>query len=76
MAEKITLKLELSEIQESLIESLTQQFQEKGECKVQVDVVDNKENINVKLPSRTLRVNLNQQLIELLDQKGIKYFMN
>ena len=76
MAEKITLKLELSEIQESLIESLTQQFQEKGECKVQVDVVDNKENINVQLPSRTLRVNLNQQLIELLDQKGINYFMN
>ncbi len=80
MAEKITIDLELENLNEDLLEKLNKLLSSnkgKGSINVKFQVSDKKNDTKVELPSRSIRVDPSNDLIEGLNElEQLKYRLN
>ncbi|KAB1065249.1 DNA polymerase III subunit alpha [Salibacter halophilus] len=69
LAQTLNINMELGSITEQTVDDLDRVLTEnKGNCKVIVNVYDRDEKIKLNLMSRTLRVNISNELIEELER--------
>ena len=76
-AKKLTLQLELNEISKHRIEVLESIFKShKGKNSLNFVVYDNDEKIKLNLPSQKVKVNITQELINVLEEQSLVYKLN
>jgi DNA polymerase-3 subunit alpha len=76
-AKKLTLQLELNEISKHRIEVLESIFKShQGKNALNFVVYDNEEKIKLNLPSQKVKVNITQELINVLEEQSLVYKLN
>ncbi|MGZ6540144.1 MAG: OB-fold nucleic acid binding domain-containing protein, partial [Bacteroidia bacterium] len=81
LARSITVTVPLKELNEDFILKFNQILNSNLEvqprnCTLQFKVVDSEENISVLLPSKKIKVNPNNELLELLKENNLDYKLN
>jgi DNA polymerase-3 subunit alpha len=78
ITKSITLNIALSDISEPVIQKLTHMIKANlGKCKLNFNIIDTLERTNVDLFSKTLKVNVSNGLIEVLEQiPEVSYKLN
>ena len=76
-AKKITIKLPARSITEEMITKLHEILNAyEGENQITIILTDKEHAINLKMPSRKRKVNINADLLHALDEAGVSYKMN
>ncbi|MFD2555620.1 DNA polymerase III subunit alpha [Sphingobacterium tabacisoli] len=82
LAKSFTIQIALQQLNEQvvkLIDDLVNSSVEEGEvasCSLKFKVVDVQENISVEMPAKTLKIKVTNELIDELENKGIRYQLN
>jgi DNA polymerase-3 subunit alpha len=80
MAKKITIDIELDDLDDSLLDELNKLFSEnkkKGGCTIRFEVSDKSNDTKVELPSRSIKVEPSNELLDSLTRmKQLSYKLN
>ena len=77
MAEKLSIQLNLKDIDEELINAISSIIDEhNGKHNLRIEVYDMEESIKLSLPSRNYKVNISQELLKELEEQQIHYKLN
>ena len=77
MAEKLSIQLDLKDIDQKLINMLSSIVDEhRGKHNLRIDVFDMEESIKLSLPSKNYKVNISQDLLKELEDQQIHYKLN
>lgn len=76
-AKKLTIQFHISEVVENRVEWLKDVIEtHKGDHQLFFNLVDHEEKISLNMPSRLKKVNVTNELLDLLDEQGINYGVN
>jgi len=76
-AKKLSIQLDIKNLQESRIRTLKNLFDlHKGNHALNFEVFDMEEELKIHMPSRKQKVQISQELIDELENEGVKYKLN
>ena len=68
----LVLSIEQSDITDDLLDDLYNIFEENiGNCQVKFELKDHKTNTVIKMPSKTIKIEINKHLINYLNQNKV-----